>query len=312
MLYNTFIIINNNWKRAMESTDKKQNNVVVDEQMAQNLQQVNDVAEQSKGPENDTPINGKQKISANDQLGVNVEGENKPEEYQTIRIMGRGKAIDSNIVKVGAVQGAVMTANALVGFSNPIGLMICIAIAFKKFTASTKNIEFEQDAGKIKKISGVPDQVFVEIDSEGSIKGEDPAEFLSDENNPKKMCCKVNKKILDEIAKVFNEEEQKRCAETNKIEINEDKAKKLSKILNCNVKAGMLDFDDEKSLNDVLEARTVKNIEFMKALTSILNPKISESTKQISILSEKMNENIQPTQIQSKNIVAGKGQGRGQ
>ena len=43
----------------------------------------------------------------------------------------------------------------------------------------------------------------------------------------------------------------------------------------------MLDFNDEKSLNDVLEVRTVKNVEFMKALTSILNPKISESTQQI-------------------------------
>ena len=295
MLYNTFIIINNNWKMATE----EQKHIFVDEQGAKNLQQAKDdnkitgitetltngdsqkVSEEQKIKENN------QGISADDQLGVNVECENKPEaEYQTIRIMGCGKTIDSNIVKVGAAQCAVMAANALVGFSNPIGLMICIAIAFKKLAASTKNIEFEQDAGKIKKIGGIPDGISVEVDGNGDIKEEDLAEFLSGKNNTKKIVLKIDKKMLAEIDELFSKKEQEKCAETNKIEINEDQAKKLSKILNCNVKAGILDFNDEKSLSDVLgisnvpEERTPKDAEVVKALTSILNPKINEKILQ--------------------------------
>ena len=257
--------------------------IFVDEQRAQSLQQVKDDDKiagttetlangdsQEASGEQKTDENT-QEIDADDKIKVKLEDKKEPErETESISTIQHRKSIETNLAKVMGVQAVVMGANALVGLSNPIGLMICVAIAFKKLTASTKNIEFKQDAGKIKKIDGKADKIVV------GILDDDKAVLRIDKNN-----LEIDKKTLDEIGKLFSEEEQKKCAETGKVEISEDKAKKLSKILNCNVKAGMLDFNDEKSLNDVLEVRTVKNVEFMKALTSILNPKISESTQQI-------------------------------
>lgn len=285
----------------------KAKHIFVDEQRAQSLQQVKDddkiagtteilangdnqkVSEEQKTKENN------QKIE-DDKIEVIISNKEKGKEkdkFETISIVKQRKVIESNVVKVGAAQCAVMAANALVGFSNPIGLMICVAIAFKKLTASTKNIEFKQDAGKVKgKTNNTDDKknetnkIVIDIFDddnkiEETIGKSNPVVLNIDKNNSEEINLKIDKKTLDEIGKLFSEEEQKKCAETSKVEISEDKAKKLSKILNCNVKAGTLDFNDEKSLNDVLEVRTVKNVEFMKALASILNPKISKNIQQI-------------------------------
>ena len=277
MLYNTFIIINNNWKRAMSNG---QNNIVVDEQGAKNLQQAKDTEKTVDTTE--TPVKEDQGMAADDQLGVILDNEDEEKEKsETIGIINHKKVIESNIAKVAAAQCATIGASALVGLSNPIGLMICVAIAFKKLTASTKDIEFEQNAGEVKKIGSRADEIVVEINDKGDIKENDPAEFVSNENNPKKAICNINGKTAAEVNKLFSEEEQKKCAETGKVEISEDKAKKLSKILERNIKAGTLDFSNQESIDNLLGNESSKII---KELKNALNPKISENTKQSSTL----------------------------
>ena len=293
MLYNTFIIINNNWKRAMESSDNDQKKVIIDEQGAKDLQQVKDdnkttgitetlangdnqkVSEEQKTKENT------QGIDADDKIEVKLEDKKEPErETESISTIQHRKSIETNLAKVMGAQAVVMGANALVGLSNPIGLMICVAIAFKKLTASTKDIEFKQDAGKIKKIGSKADKIVVDIldddnDIEKTTGKSNPAVLNVDKNK-----LEIDKKTLDEIGKLFSKEEQERCAETGKVEISEDKAKKLSKIFNCNVKAGTLDFNDEKSLNNLLGNENPKIIEELK---SALNPKINEKIQQAPV-----------------------------
>ena len=277
MLYNTFIIINNNWKRTMSNG---QNNIVVDEQGAKNLQQAKDTEKTVDTTE--TPVKEDQGIVADDQLGVILDNEDEEKEKsETIGIINHKKVIESNIAKVMGTQAVVMGANALVGLSNPIGLMICVAIAFKKLTASTKDIEFEQNAGEVKKIGSRADEIVVDI-----LDDDNEIEKTTGKSNPavlniNKNKLEIDKKALDEIASLFSKEKQKTCAESGIIEISEEQAKKLSEIFERNIKAGTLDFNNQESINNLLGNESSKII---KELKNALNPKISENTKQSSTL----------------------------
>lgn len=302
MLYNTFIIINNNWKRAMESSDKKQNNVVVDEQGAQNLQQVKDTEKTVDTIE--TQVKEDQKIKEDDKIEVGISDKAKGKEkdkFETISIVKQRKVIETNLAKIMGTQAVVMGVNALVGLSNPIGLMICVAIAFKKLTASTKNIEFKQDTSKIKntndKKSEAKKIVIDILDDDNKIEEtigkSNPVVLNINKDNSEEINLEINKKTLDEIGKLFSKEEQEKCAETGKFEISEEQAKKLNNIFNCNtIKAGILDFNDEKSINNFLGNENPKIIEELK---SALNPKISKNTQQ--------------TPTSARKVVVGKGQG---
>ena len=289
-----------------EATKVEQKHIFVDEQGAENLQQVKDdnkitgitetltngdnqkVSEEQKTKENT------QEIGADDKIEVKLEDKKEPkEETESITTIQHRKSIETNLAKVMGTQAVVMGANALVGLSNPIGLMICVAIAFKKLTASTKDIEFKQDAGKINKIGGKADKIVVDIlDDDNEIEKttgkSNPAVLNIDKNK-----LEINKKTLDEIGKLFIKEEQEKCAETGKFEISEEQAKKSNNIFNCNtIKAGILDFNDEKSINNFLGNENPKIIEELK---SALNPKISKNTQQ--------------TPTSARKVVVGKGQG---
>ena len=304
MLYNTFIIINNNWKRAMSNG---QNNIVVDEQGAKNLQQAKDdnkiagitetlangdnqkVSEEQKTKENNQQITADTKIKMDiKNKGNSEDKDKKPEQINFVRIV---KDLDTNALKIGAGQCATMAANALLGFPNPIGLMICVAIAFKKLTASTKDMEVKLGMDKIaKNENDKPKPIGMKIrninsDMAREILGENnPAKFELDKEDPRKIVCDVNGEMLDKIAGLFNEEEQKKCAETGIVEINKEQAKELNNIFKCNtIKAGTLDFNDEKSINNLLGNESPKII---KELKSALNPKINErilQTQQTSV-----------------------------
>ena len=302
MLYNTFIIINNNWKMETEVINEEQKHIFVDDQRVQNLQQVKDTKKTVDTIE--TQVKEDQKIKEDDKIEVGISDKEKGKEkdkFEMISIIVKQlKVIETNLAKVMGTQAVVMGANALVGLSNPIGLMICVAIAFKKLTASTKNIEFKQDTSKIKntndKKSEAKKIVIDILDDDNKIEEtigkSNPVVLNINKDNSEEINLEINKKTLDEIGKLFSKKEQEKCAETGKFEISEDQAKELSKILNCNVKAGILDFSDEKSINNLLGNENPKIIEELK---SALNPKISESTQQI--------------QTSARKVVVGKGQG---